>query len=397
LPLDGAVRGDGLLNARINIQEIVSLRITSIGVPGDPEYLQWQRAYQGYSSEWGGTGIGVWGGITLPANYDPSRSYYFESASFDLSVFAQPPALSLSPGGASGGGNCLSQTSGYSLSGQGSLSGAASIAVSAYANGIFSSYAAFSDMSYPNLTFIADLVFLPTATVTPTPTATGTPTNTATLSPTLTPTPTATALATAQATVGALGVTESLPNGTSVEIGPGALAQGTTVTMAQLPPSDSPPLGSYQTSQGGVYTFNAVGPNGPITQFGSNTVTLVFPYDPSQIPAGETAGQLQVEYYDGTNWDAVAATVNTTNDTLTAVVNHFSVWGVFIYLYTPTPTVTWTPTPEILWFGRPATVLGFLRHGTGAIWMKPNKTKEFSQNIFKIYTFGIHTFSGFLI
>gem|GEM_PF-966090 len=187
--------------------------------------------------------------------------------------------------------------------------------------------------------------YTPTSTFTFTPTPTLTPTSTNTNTPTFTPsfTNTPTALPTAQATVGTNGVDVSLPNGTGVEIGPNVLDQGTTVTVSEFSPSAATPPGGYSVL-GNLYTFNAMGPGGPISNFGSSTVTLVFPYDPSQIPSGETANQLQVEYYDGTNWNTVPATVDTSNHLLTAVVNHFSLWGLLVNNFTPTSSPTNTPS-----------------------------------------------------
>lgn len=159
-----------------------------------------------------------------------------------------------------------------------------------------------------------------------------------------TPTPTATALATAQATAGTSGVTVALNDGTSAEIGAGVLAQGTTVTIDEYPPSLAPQTGSFQVLEGNIYTFSAVGPGGSVSNFGSNTVTLVFPYTQSQLPQGYNANQLQVNYYNGTNWNTVSGIVDTVHDTVTVAVNHFSIWGILLNLYTPTSTPTNTGT-----------------------------------------------------
>ncbi|HVZ79949.1 MAG TPA: kelch repeat-containing protein [bacterium] len=179
----------------------------------------------------------------------------------------------------------------------------------------------------------------PTETFTPTITLTPTVTNTPT--PTLSPTP----MVTAVATVDALGVTVTLPNGTSLWAGAGALDQGTTVTIADLAPADAPPAGAYQPSIGDVYSFRAEGTGGPVTDVGSNTVTLTLVYDPGEIPGGYSAGQLQAAYYNGSTWVDVASGLDETNHTLTVVTDRITDFGVFIHLLTPTPTHTWTETP----------------------------------------------------
>jgi hypothetical protein len=77
------------------------------------------------------------------------------------------------------------------------------------------------------------------------------------------------------------------------------------------------------------------------------SVTLTFPYNPADIQAdpGRTAGNLAVAYFNGTQWIILAASVNTTNSTVTTVTNHLSWWAVVLRgNATATPTLTGTPT-----------------------------------------------------
>ncbi|HTC21718.1 MAG TPA: hypothetical protein VK859_12765, partial [bacterium] len=195
-------------------------------------------------------------------------------------------------------------------------------------------------------TFTPTTPLTPTSSPTFTPTYTVTPTSTP--NSTLTATPTQAPIETAQATVGASGASPFLSNGTGAEAGSPALTQGTLVTVSEYSPSAAPSLGSFQSPNGDIYTFSAVTSGGVnVSNFAPNAVTLVFSYNPSQIPTGYTASQLQVNYFDGTNWNFIPATLDTIHDTLTVVTNHFSVWGVFLYLITPTPaqTLTSSQTP----------------------------------------------------
>ncbi len=325
----------------------------------------------------GGLGAFMWGTIQLPGNIDNTNSHFVETGTYTyvpagnqynknhiLYEFANgapttyldgpnPPGYLVSQSGAYFNAYCSGGPGTYcqSITGLGSL---VTIGLSPYL-GFGASALGFPSESFNSFSFILNMALLPpTFTFTPTPTFTSTLTFTSTFTSTPTPTTTSsststatpTPMATAQATVGASGVTVSLPDGTSVDIGQGVLSQGTTVTIDSFSSSAAPAIGSFQTPEGNIYTFSAVGTNGPVTNFGGNTVTLVFPYNPSLLPAGYTASQLVVNYFDGTNWIGIPATLDSVHDTLTVVTNHFSIWGVFLYLstFTPTPTNTFTLT-----------------------------------------------------
>ncbi len=177
----------------------------------------------------------------------------------------------------------------------------------------------------------------PTATFTNTPTLTKTPTPAAT--PTFTPNMNPTPLKTAQATVGPNGVTLSLPDPAELIVPPGVLNQGVTVTVDGYPTYSIPAPSGYQAVGNIIYSFQAVGPNGPISNFGNLSVTLAFP-----LPV--TVSYAQAAYFDGAQWDMVSSSIgpDPTNPSVSALVvptNHFSFWGIFAPVSTPTNT----PTP----------------------------------------------------
>ncbi len=179
-----------------------------------------------------------------------------------------------------------------------------------------------------------------TNTNTPTPTITSDPgTVTSTFTPTATPIDVAAQVVNASAPA-----TVAVSNGTGVEIPAGDLTTAATITVSETSSSTAPPVSSFEIL-GNVYTFTS-----SAGATFNTPVTLVFTYDPSQIPAGKTASQLQVLYYDtaSSSWVTVSAALNTANDTLTVVTTHFSMWTVVAPLpLTATPTNTLTRTPAL--------------------------------------------------
>lgn len=65
-----------------------------------------------------------------------------------------------------------------------------------------------------------------------------------------------------------------------------------------------------------------------ITSLNTNA-SLVISYDPNALPVGFDQSTLQLGYFDTTTgqWEPVAATVDTTNHTLTAQISHFTEYG----------------------------------------------------------------------
>lgn len=61
----------------------------------------------------------------------------------------------------------------------------------------------------------------------------------------------------------------------------------------------------------------------------NNSATLTLTYNESDLPPGYDENNLQLAYFDTTTgqWEPVAATVDTTNNTLTAQIDHFTPYG----------------------------------------------------------------------
>jgi hypothetical protein len=76
-----------------------------------------------------------------------------------------------------------------------------------------------------------------------------------------------------------------------------------------------------------VGTIYSIGPNGATFD---QPVNLVFTYNPSLIPQGSEENNLVVATWDtaSSHWTDLASTVNANNRTITARVNHFSIFAV---------------------------------------------------------------------
>ncbi len=73
-------------------------------------------------------------------------------------------------------------------------------------------------------------------------------------------------------------------------------------------------------------------------------MTITLPYSPASIPTGYTPASLTISYFNGTQWVTLTPTaVDTVNDTITVVTNHFSWWAVTVRDHTPTPLPTSLP------------------------------------------------------
>ena len=120
-----------------------------------------------------------------------------------------------------------------------------------------------------------------------------------------------------------------LSDGTKIQIPAGALAASGNITVIAKPKAglrkqkDASPIGLG-------YELKALDSNGQeITDFISS-VTITFPYDPSSLPAGVSEDDLVPAYWDETSgtWQKVgSAVIDTTNNTITVKVDHFSLWG----------------------------------------------------------------------
>ena len=188
----------------------------------------------------------------------------------------------------------------------------------------------------PTWTITSQRTSTPTSTPTNSPIYTGSATPTNTVTNTLTATPVGTPLiVTSQfinnalpATVAAGGATISMPANT--------LSQSVTMTISEYAASSAPiNQGALQVSfMPDVYLIDSAG----LEPQAGMSVTITLPYNPANIPTGYTAADLTISYFNGTNWVTLTGTVNTVNDTITIITNHFSWWAVVVQQHTPTPT-----------------------------------------------------------
>ena len=69
-------------------------------------------------------------------------------------------------------------------------------------------------------------------------------------------------------------------------------------------------------------------------------------FDPASLPDNMTAEDLRIAYFDGKQWQNLAATLDTRTMTLTARISHFSVYAILGKIQSPaTPTITRTAEP----------------------------------------------------
>jgi hypothetical protein len=177
----------------------------------------------------------------------------------------------------------------------------------------------------------------PTKTPTNTQTSTQTNTPTSTPSPTVTSTPVGTAIvSTSQTLIAGVAGAVTLSDGSLISVPSNALTQAVFLTVSKYAAGSAPSTQSAPQYQllSSVYLINS----GGVEPQAGASVTITFPYNPADIPAGQTAANLVVTYFDGANWISLPTTVNTTNQTVTVVTNHFSWWAVVVSLNSPTPT-----------------------------------------------------------
>jgi hypothetical protein len=174
--------------------------------------------------------------------------------------------------------------------------------------------------------FTATFTGTATSTFTQTITPTITFTSTSTLTATFTPLATAIAVINNPTAV----TTVVLSNGTGVQIPPGTFSGPTTITVASTSAASAPPISGFQF-MGNVYNFSATTAGGAVSTF-ATPVTLIFGYDPTQLPSGYDPRQLVVKYYNTaqSSWQSLTTLqVDTVNHTISVLSNHFSTWGVF--------------------------------------------------------------------
>ena len=123
--------------------------------------------------------------------------------------------------------------------------------------------------------------------------------------------------------------------GVTVSMGANTLSQAVTMTISEYAASSAPiSQGALQISfMPDVYFIDTDG----VEPQAGTSVTITLPYNPADIPSGDTAADLAISYFNGTSWVTLTATVNTANDTITVVTNHFSWWAATFRQNTPTP------------------------------------------------------------
>jgi hypothetical protein len=141
----------------------------------------------------------------------------------------------------------------------------------------------------------------------------------------------------------AVGGSVTLSDGAKVIIPTNVLSQSTTITISKYIYSDAPqnvqPLSTPQFT----YKFDSDSVNF------SGSVTIILPFDSSNIPGGLTGANLLSEYYDGAEWVVAGGTVDRVNFQVITPSNHFSWWSVTWDAYTsgflPLESVASYPVP----------------------------------------------------
>jgi len=112
-----------------------------------------------------------------------------------------------------------------------------------------------------------------------------------------------------------------------------AIAVDTTVTIVEQSAAEvtaSAPAPTGKSVVGSVYNMQALQGSVEISTF-EEDVTLTFTYTTAQI-SGLSESSLKVHYWNGTQWIALASTVNLDTNTITTAVNHFT---QFVIMGTP--------------------------------------------------------------
>lgn len=114
----------------------------------------------------------------------------------------------------------------------------------------------------------------------------------------------------------------------SVNIPPNALGTGnSSVSVSLSQPSTPPPAtlnaSPISTSTRSIIASNSSGQNISTLK---NSIEITMNYSENDIPSGSSEDNLQLAYWDESaqTWNTIAATVDKTNNTLTAKVNHLT-------------------------------------------------------------------------
>lgn len=155
-------------------------------------------------------------------------------------------------------------------------------------------------------------------------------------------------------------------NGLTLNIPANALGNSQSTVSVSVSDASNPVASANATPlDGSVKDITATNSSGESVTSLNNDASIVLSYDPTQLPVGFDASNLQLGYFDtGTNqWEPVAATVDTTNHTLTASVSHFTEYGPILPGVPAAPTglaassasasslsLSWTASPTATYY-----------------------------------------------
>ncbi|MGA9049764.1 MAG: Ig domain-containing protein [Dehalococcoidia bacterium] len=114
----------------------------------------------------------------------------------------------------------------------------------------------------------------------------------------------------------------------------------------------NPPAAADNSTLLSAYSFS---PSGAVF---APAATMILKYAVSAVPAGVNETSLYIAYWDGSTWQAVASTVDTTNKVVSAPVSHFTIFALrapAVATTTSTSTSTSTSTTTIPSNPTPAT------------------------------------------
>jgi hypothetical protein len=115
-------------------------------------------------------------------------------------------------------------------------------------------------------------------------------------------------------------------------------AQGQPLTeiLVSIPTSVPPP-----PPQGSIVAFYDFSPSGATF---TPSLTLTLKYDPATLLPGVSQDTLDIVYWDGSQWQKLTSTVDTVADTVTALVPHFTDFGVMGQIATASTTTMVAPS-----------------------------------------------------
>ncbi|MFT7507429.1 MAG: peptidoglycan hydrolase-like protein with peptidoglycan-binding domain [Acidimicrobiales bacterium] len=116
----------------------------------------------------------------------------------------------------------------------------------------------------------------------------------------------------------------------TLDIPSNALGTGQSSVSVRISDADLSVASSNATPlPGSVKTITVTDGSGQSISSLDSNATLAITYDPDELPVGFDEADLQFGYFDSTTgtWEAVAATVDTDNNIITANVSHFTDYG----------------------------------------------------------------------